>query len=173
MTDAFADEQYDDADIRRILKTTSTVAMVGASTNENRPSFFVLKYLLEKGYHVIPVNPGAAGKEILGQTVVASLDEIDEDVDMVDVFRPSSATPDIARDAVAIGAKTLWLQLGVFNDEAATIARDAGLDVIMNRCPKIEYGRLCGEAGWMGLNSGTLSARRGAMLPGMQRRKLR
>ena len=151
---------YPDALIRRILTTVKTIAMVGASINWNRPSFFAMKYLQHKGFRVIPVNPGAAGQEILGERVVAALKDIDVPVDMVDVFRNAEASGPIADEAVSIGARVLWMQLGVRNDEAAARAEAAGLTVIMNRCPKIEYGRLHGELGWHGFNSGVISSKR-------------
>ncbi len=151
---------YEDAYIRKILRRTKVIAMVGASTNRQRPSFFAMKYLQGKGYRVIPVNPAAAGQELLGETVRASLRDIDVPVDMVDVFRASEHVGPIAEDAVAIGAKTLWMQLGVRNDEAAARAEAAGLDVVMDRCPKIEFGRLNGELSWGGINSGIISAKR-------------
>ncbi|MBM3601490.1 MAG: CoA-binding protein [Alphaproteobacteria bacterium] len=151
---------YADDHIRKVLKGVKTIAMVGASTNWNRPSYFAMKYLQQKGYRVIPVNPSAAGEEILGEKVMASLAEIPVPVDMVDVFRNSAAAGPIADQAIAIGAKVLWMQLGVRNDEAAARAEKAGLTVIMNRCPKIEYGRLCGELGWHGFNSGVISSKR-------------
>jgi hypothetical protein len=112
---------------------------------------------------VIPVNPGQAGKEILGEPAIASLAEIDEPVDIVDIFRASDAALAITSDAIAIGAKVVWMQLGVRNDEAAELAEAAGLQVVMNRCPKIEYGRLSSEISWMGVNSRTLSSKRAPM----------
>lgn len=145
-------DAYSDAYVRGILEGCRTFAFVGASANVSRPSYFAMKYLMAKGYRIIPVNPGHAGKEILGQRVYASLSEIEEPVDVVDIFRASEAAPAIAREAIAIGAKVVWMQLGVRNDEAAKLAEDAGLKVVMNRCPKIEYGRLSGEIGWMGVN---------------------
>ena len=151
---------YPDAKIKGILRSVRTIAMVGASTNWNRPSYFAMKYLQDKGYRVIPVNPAAAGQEILGEKVYASLKDIADKVDMVDVFRASENVPPIADDAIAIGAKVLWMQLGVRNDAAAEKAEKAGLTVIMNRCPKIEYGRLSGELGWHGFNSGVISSKR-------------
>lgn len=159
---ALPDEIYDDAVIRKVLRDCRTVAMVGASANWNRPSFFAMKYMQAKGFRVIPVNPkeAAAGSEILGEKAVAGLKDIDVPVDMVDCFRNSDAIPPIADEAIEIGAKVLWLQLGVRNDEAAAKARAAGLTVIQNRCPKIEYGRLSGEIGWMGVNTGVISAKR-------------
>jgi O-acetylhomoserine (thiol)-lyase len=144
---------YTDAKLRRILSSVRTIAMVGASANWNRPSYFVMKYLQSKGYRVIPVNPGTAGKEQLGERVYASLRDIPDKVDMVDVFRASNQVGPVVDDAIAIGAKILWMQLGVRNDEAAARAEAAGLEVVMNRCPKIEYGRLGGELSWSGVNS--------------------
>ncbi|MEL6287462.1 MAG: CoA-binding protein [Pseudomonadota bacterium] len=158
--------------MRRILRETRMIAMVGASDNPARPSYFVLKYLLEKGYVVFPVNPRLAGSEIHGQLVFADLESIEAPIDMVDVFRPSEAAPAIAGEAVVIGARVLWLQLGVISEEAARIADAGGLAVVMDRCPKIEYGRLSGEVGWMGVNSRTISAKRGGMLGGYQRRRI-
>jgi len=134
--------------------------MVGASTNWTRPSFFAMKYLQAKGYRVIPVNPASTGQELLGEKVRASLKEIDVPIDMVDVFRASEHVGPVADEAIAAGAKTLWMQLGVRNDEAAAKAKAAGLDVVMDRCPKIEFGRLNGELSWGGINSGIISAKR-------------
>jgi len=157
-------DRYDDAYIAAILNGIKVVAMVGASANINRPSYFVMKYLLGKGFAVIPVNPGLAGQEILGQKVVASLADIDRPVDMVDVFRNSEAALGIVRECIALkdklGLKVIWMQLSVRNDEAAAEAEAAGLKVVMNRCPKIEYGRLSGEIGWAGVNAGLISSKR-------------
>ena len=150
---------YPDAQLRRILSTVRTIAMVGASSNWNRPSYFVMKYLQGKGYRVIPVNPGTAGQEQLGERIYASLRDIPEPVDMVDVFRASDAASGIMDDAIAIGAKIVWMQLGVRNDEAAAKGEAAGIEVIMNRCPKIEFGRLGGELSWSGVNSGIIRNR--------------
>jgi O-acetylhomoserine (thiol)-lyase len=136
-----------------------TIAMVGASSNWNRPSYFVMKYLQGKGYRVIPVNPGLAGQELLGEKVYASLRDIPEPVDMVDVFRSSKEAPRIVEDAIAIGAPVVWMQLGIRNDEAAAVAEAAGIEVIMNRCPKIEFGRLGGELSWGGVNTGIIQNR--------------
>ncbi len=147
---------YSDATLRRILSTVRTIAMVGASSNWNRPSYFVMKYLQGKGYRVIPVNPGTAGQVQLGETVYASLRDIPEKIDMVDVFRASDAADAIIDDAIAIGAKVVWMQLGVRNDAAAAKGEAAGIEVIMNRCPKIEFGRLGGELSWSGVNSGII-----------------
>jgi O-acetylhomoserine (thiol)-lyase len=159
---------YTDAKIRRILATVRTIAMVGASTNWNRPSYFVMKYLQGKGYRVIPVNPSAAGQELQGEHVYASLRDIPDPIDMVDIFRPSEAVPPIVEDAIAVGAKVVWMQLGIRNDEAAARAEAAGIEVIMNRCPKIEFGRLGGELSWSGVNSGIIRNR--APEPPIQRK---
>jgi O-acetylhomoserine (thiol)-lyase len=150
---------YPDAKLRRILSTVRTIAMVGASSNWNRPSYFVMKYLQGKGYRVIPVNPGTAGKEQLGEKIYASLKDIPDKVDMVEVFRASDQVGPVVDDAIAIGAKVVWMQLGVRNDEAAAKAEAAGIEVIMNRCPKIEFGRLGGELSWSGVNSGIIRNR--------------
>lgn len=153
-------EYYPDALLRRILREVKTIAMVGASPDWNRPSYFAMKYLQIKGYRVIPVNPKAAGQEILGERVYASLRDLPEKVDMVDIFRASAAVPPIVEDAIAIGAKVLWMQLGVRHDDATRRAEEAGLTVIMNRCPKIEYGRLNRELSWGGVNSRIISSKR-------------
>ena len=150
---------YPDAQIAAILGRVKTIAMVGASSNWNRPSYFVMKYLQGKGYRVVPVNPGIAGQTLLGERVYASLEEIPEPVDMVDVFRPPKEAPAIAEAAASIGAKVLWMQLGIRHDAAAKKAEAAGLEVIMNRCPKIEFGRLGGELSWSGVNSGIVRNR--------------
>lgn len=154
-------DSYSNEYIRGILEDVRTIAMVGASANQTRPSWFVLKYLIEKGYTVFPVNPGHAGKEFRGRTVYASLADIPEPVDMVDVFRNAEAAGPITDEAIAIGARVVWMQLSVRNDEAAARAEDAGLKVVMNRCPKIEYGRLSGEIGWAGVNPGRVTSKRG------------
>ncbi len=151
---------YEDDYIRGILRRTKTIAMVGASTNWTRPSFFAMKYLQAKGYRVIPVNPAAAGQELLGETVRATLKDVDVPIDMVDVFRASEHVGPVADEAIAVGAKTLWMQLGVRNDGAAAKATAAGIDVVMDRCPKIEFGRLNGELSWGGINSGIISSKR-------------
>src|ERR1700757_5041230 len=147
---------YSDAQLRAILQRVRTIAMVGASSNWNRPSYFVMKYLQGKGYRVIPVNPGITGQELLGEKVYASLRGIPEPVDMVDVFRPAREAPGIVDDAIAIVAKVVWMQLDIRNDAAAATAEKAWIEVIMNRCPKIEFGRLGGELSWSGVNSGII-----------------
>jgi uncharacterized protein len=153
-------ESYSDDYLRSILTSVRTIAMVGASPHWNRPSYFVMKYLQAKGFRVIPVNPGAAGQEILGETCCAALGEVPEKVDMVDVFRNSEAAGPIVDDAIRIGAKAVWMQITVRNDDAAKRAEAAGLKVVMNRCPKIEYARLFGELSWSGVNSRVISSRR-------------
>ncbi len=161
-------DSYPDAYVRGILNTVKTVAMVGFSPNTSRPSYFVFKYFLERGLRMIPVNPGQAGKEALGQTIYASLADIPEPVDMVDIFRASEHVMPAVKEALALNPKPLviWMQLGIRNDEAAALAQAAGVKVVMNRCPKIEYGRLSSEISWMGVNSRTLSSRRAQILPG-------
>ena len=155
------DLRYNDAHLRRILKEVKTIAMVGASMNEMRPSYFAMLYLQGKGFRVTPVNPRYAGKMLLGEPVVADLASLPVAPDMVDVFRRSEDVPPIVDEAIRIGAKVVWMQLGVRHDEAAAKAEAAGLDVVMNRCPKIEYGRLFGEIGWMGVNRGVISSKKG------------
>jgi predicted CoA-binding protein len=168
-------DSYPDDYIRTILDEVRTIAMVGASANEVRPSFFVLKYLLAKGYRVLPINPGLAGKELLGQPVYASLAAVPEPVDMIDVFRNSEAAGQVVDEAIALVSrpKVIWMQLGVRNDVAAEKAEAAGIRVVMNRCPKIEYGRLSGEISWSGVNSRTLSSKRPVRREGFQRLGLR
>ena len=168
-------DAYSDAYIRGILNTVKTIAMVGISPKENRPSFFAFKYLLERGYRMIPVNPGQAGKNILGQKVYTKLADIPEPIDMVDIFRASEYVLPIVQEALALDQKpkVIWMQLSVRNDEAAKLAEAAGLKVVMNRCPKIEYGRLSSEISWMGVNSRTLSSKRPRTLgTGVQRMRL-
>lgn len=153
-------DSYSDAYIGGILASCRTFAFVGASPTQSRPSYFAMKYLTAKGYRVIPVNPGHAGKELLGQKIYASLADIEEPVDVVDMFRTPDAALEIVREAIAIGAKVMWMQLGIRNDEAAKMAEDAGLKVVMNRCPKIEYGRLSGEISWVGVNRRVIDNRK-------------
>ena len=153
-------DTYSDAYIGGILSSFDTFAFVGASPTASRPSYFAMKYLMAKGYRIIPVNPAHAGKELLGEKIYASLADIEESVDVVDIFRTPDAAPEVTREAIAIGAKVVWMQLGVRNDEAARMAEDAGLKVVMNRCPKIEYGRLSGEIGWVGVNRRVIDNRK-------------
>ncbi|WP_029002461.1 CoA-binding protein [Azorhizobium doebereinerae] len=165
-------DQYPDAYIRAILSGVKTVAIVGASANPARPSFFVTKYLAERGYRVFPVNPGQAGKLVAGLPAYATLADVPEPIDMVDVFRASEHVPQVVEEALALTPlpKVIWTQLGVRNDAAAATAEAAGVQVVMNRCPKIEYARLSGEIGWTGVNSRTISARRPQRLgQGVQR----
>ena len=159
---------YPDAYIRGILNSVKTIAVVGVSPNTVRPSYFVFKYLLERGYRMIPVNPGQAGKELLGQKIYARLSDIPEPVDMVDVFRASEHALPIVQEALTLNPrpKVIWMQLTVRNDEAAQLAEANGMKVVMNRCPKIEYGRLSSEIGWMGINSRILSSKRAKVLGG-------
>ncbi len=157
-------ETYSNTDLLRILRSVNTIAMVGASAKWQRPSFFAMKYLQQKGYRVIPVNPGLAGQEILGETVYGALSDVPGPFEMVDVFRNSEAALGVTQEAVALaeekGIRIVWMQLGVVNDEAATLARAAGLEVVMDRCPKIEFGRLNAELSWGGFDSEVISARR-------------
>jgi predicted CoA-binding protein len=161
-------DSYPDSYIAGILEQAKSFALVGASANAVRPSYFVLKYLLAKGYRVFPVNPGLAGGEILGQKVFASVAALEEPVDVVDVFRNSEAALGIVREALAqkdrLGIKVIWMQLGVRNDEAARLAEEAGLRVVMNRCPKIEYGRLSGEIAWAGVDNRMISSKKPVIL---------
>ena len=163
-------DSYSDTYIGGILREVKSFAIVGASANQVRPSFFVQKYLLAKGYKVYPVNPGQAGNEILGQKVYANLSELEPPVDVIEIFRNSEAALEITKEAIALkdklGISAVWMQLGVRNDEAAKLAEDAGLKVVMNRCPKIEYGRISGEIGWAGVNSRMLSSKKPQILGG-------
>ena len=149
--------------LRRILKQSKTIAVVGLSANWWRPSYFAAKYMQEHGYRIIPVNP--AYQEVLGETCYASARDIPEPVDIVDCFRKSEEIPVIADDAIAIGAKVLWMQLGVINPEAADRARKAGLEVVMDRCVKIEHARLFGGLNWAGVNTKVISSKRPQWLP--------
>lgn len=155
--DAYADDV-----LRDILKSVKTIALVGASNNPARPSWIVFKYLLQRGYDVVPINPGAAGRAILGETVYGTLAEVPRPIDMVEIFRNSEAAGPITDEALRLDPlpKVIWMQLSVRNDEAARKAEAEGVRVIMNRCPKIEFGRLSGEIGWQGVNSRILSSRR-------------
>lgn len=155
-------DTYDDNYIRGILDSVKTIAMVGASPVNARPSYFAFKYLVQRGYDMIPVNPGQVGKSLMGKPFVASLADIDRPIHMVDIFRNADATLSLVKDALTLTPlpKVIWMQLGVRNDEACALAEAAGLNVVMNRCPKIEYGRLSSEISWMGVNSRTLSSKR-------------
>ena len=166
---------YSDAAIGKILAEVKVIAMVGASPKDSRPSYFVMKYLIAKGFRVVPINPGQAGQSILGQPCYVDLAAIPEPIDMVDVFRSSEAVPGIVDAALALDPKpkVIWTQLGVRHDGAAAKAEAAGLTVIMDRCPKIEYARLSGEIGWNGINSRVLSSKKPAMRAGFQSYGLR
>ncbi|WP_137702211.1 CoA-binding protein [Marimonas lutisalis] len=154
-------ESYSDAHLREILQRTKVIAVVGVSMNEVRPSYYVARYLDLKGYKVIPVNPGHAGKTLFGETVRATLSDIKEPVDMVDIFRRSEHVPPIVDEALEAfpELQTIWMQIGVESPEAAEKARARGVDVIMNRCPKIEYQRLFGELRMGGFNTGVISSK--------------
>ena len=169
-------DAYPDAYIAGILKEVRSIAMVGASANDVRPSYFVLKYLKLRGYQMFPINPGLAGKTILDLPVFASLAALPGPVDMVDIFRNSAAAGRIVDDILALPVlpKVIWMQLTVRNDAAAAKAEAAGIRVVMNRCPKIEYGRLSGEIGWARVNSRAISSKRAVRDPrGFQRLGLR
>jgi predicted CoA-binding protein len=155
---------YSDEYLTDILDQVKTIAVVGASDNPVRPSNFVMRYMKRKGYRILPVNPGKAGQPFLGENFYASLEEIDVPIDMVDCFRNSEAIPAIAKEAIAVGAKVLWMQLGVYNEEAAKAAEAANMKVVMNRCPKIEFGRLSGEIAYMGGRSKIISSKRNKLL---------
>jgi predicted CoA-binding protein len=168
-------DHYDDSYIRGILNTVKTIAMVGISPKDNRPSYFAFKYLLDRGYRMIPINPGHAGRDILGQKVYAKLSDVPEPIDMVDIFRaPQFALP-VVEEALTLKPppQVIWMQLTVRNDEAAAKAEAVGIKVVMNRCPKIEYGRLSSEISWMGVNSRTLTSKRAQLSgKGFQRMSL-
>ena len=157
-------DDYSDAYLRRLLNSVRSIAVVGASPKWNRPSYFVMKYLQEKGYRIFPINPGVAGQEILGERVYASLDEVPESFDMVDIFRNSEVAGAVTDQAIALKAekniKAVWMQLTVRNDAAARRAEAAGLQMVMDRCPKIEFGRLNCELSWGGFNSKVITAKR-------------
>src|SRR5688572_2309378 len=163
-------DSYSNDYIAEILNTVKSVAIVGASANDVRPSFFVTKYLIDKGFTVFPINPGQAGKEIIGRMTYAKLADIPEPIDMVDIFRPSSAVPSIVEESLLLDPlpKVIWMQLTIRRDDAAAKAEAAGIKVVMNRCPKIEYARLAGEIGWNGVNSGVLSSKKPIMRSGFQ-----
>jgi uncharacterized protein len=167
-------DSYDDGYIRGILNTVKTIAMVGVSANTSRPSYFAFKYLHERGYRMIPVNPGLAGQELLGRKALATLLDIDEPVDMVDIFRPVRYAREIVEEALRMEPRprVVWMQLGIRDDEAARLAEQNGIKVVMNRCPKIEYGRLSAEISWIGVNSRTLSSKKAPLSRGVQRLSL-
>ena len=168
-------DAYDDSYIRSILTSVKSIAMVGASPVNVRPSYFAFKYLAERGYDMIPVNPGQVGKSLAGKPFVASLTDIGRPVDMVDIFRSADHALAIVEEALALPVppKVIWMQLGVRNDDAAAKAEAAGVTVVMNRCPKIEYGRLSSEISWIGVNSRTLSSKRAKVMgKGVQRMSL-
>jgi uncharacterized protein len=158
-------DSYPDDYVRSILKGVKTIALVGASNNPARPSWIVTKYLSERGYDVIPINPGLAGQEILGLKVYGSLPEVPRAIDMVEIFRNSQAAGPITDQALALEPlpKVIWMQLSVRNDEAAARAEERGVQVVMNRCPKIEYGRLSGEISWQGVNSRIISSKKATL----------
>jgi len=166
-------ESYSDGHIRGILNTVKTIAMVGASEKENRPSYFAFKYLLERGYNMIPVNPLRAGEELLGRRIYAQLRDVPEAIDMVDIFRSARHALPLVQEALTLNPRpqVIWMQLGIRNDEAAALAEANGLKVVMNRCPKIEYGRLSSEIAWMGVNTRTISSKK-ATAGGIQRLSL-
>ncbi len=159
---------YDDAFIRGILDQVKSVAIVGASQGDDKPSMFVVKYLSERGYRVFPINPSRAGQLVAGVKAYARLADVPEPIDMVDVFRRADAVPQVLDEVLVLSPlpKVFWMQLGVRNDEAAARAETAGMTVIMNRCPKIEYGRLSREIGWVGVNTRTLSSKKPKRLGG-------
>ena len=167
-------DTYPDSYIRGILNTVKSIAMVGASEKENRPSYFAFKYLLERGYDMIPINPGHAGEDLLGRRIYARLADVPEPIDMVDIFRASRYALPIVEEALALKPRpqVIWMQLGIRNEEAAALAEANGLKVVMNRCPKIEYGRLSSEIAWMGVNTRTITAKRAAASGGIQRLSL-
>ena len=168
-------DNYDDGYIRGILNTVKTIAMVGVSANTSRPSYFAFKYLLERGYRMIPVNPVIVGQELLGRKVYAKLADVPEPIDMVDIFRAPRYAIEIVEEALALMPRpqVIWMQLGIRNDKAANLAEASELKVVMNRCPKIEYGRLSSEIAWMGVNTRTLTAKKARLFGrGIQRMAL-
>ncbi len=167
-------DQYSDAYVRRILQSAKSIAIVGASGNEVRPSFFVAKYLAAKNYKTFPINPGRAGKEIAGSMTYASLADLPTPVDIVDVFRRTDALPGVVSQIMSMPElpKVVWLQLGIRDDAIAEALEMAGINVVQNRCPKIEYARLCGEIGWTGFNRRTISAKKPKLSKGFQHYRL-
>lgn len=163
-------DYYSDSHIKGILNSVKSIAMIGASANEVRPSYFVAKYVLAKGYELFPINPGRAGQEIAGAKAYASLADLPGPVDMVDIFRRSESLPGIVQEIMAMPElpKVVWLQLGIRDDAIAAVLEMAGITVIQNRCPKIEYARLCGEIGWAGFNRRTISSKKPKLTGGFQ-----
>lgn len=163
-------DSYEETYIARILGEVKSIAIVGASANDVRPSFFVTKYLIDKGYRVFPINPGQAGKEIAGARAYASLADLPEAVDMVDIFRASSAVPGVTDEILCMRPlpKVVWMQLAIRDDASAARLEEKGIRVVMNRCPKIEYGRLSREIGWNGVNSRVISSKKPVMRQGVQ-----
>ena len=168
-------DSYDDTYIRAILDEVKSIAIVGASPKNVRPSYFVTKYMIDKGYKVLPVNPGHAGKEICGAMTYASLADIPDRIDMIDIFRASAAVPGIIGEIMKLDAlpNVIWMQLGVRDDDIAGVLETAGIKVVMNRCPKIEYGRLSGEIGWTGVNRRIISSKKPKLAAGFQHFGLR
>jgi len=164
-------DSYPDDYIRDVLQSVKTIAVVGASANEARPSYFVFKYMLARGYRMLAINPGLAGQTLLGAPCYAALKDVPEPIDMVDIFRNSEAAGAVVDEALLLDPlpKAIWMQLSVRNDEAAARAEAKGIRVVMNRCPKIEYGRLSGEIGWTGVNSRVLSSKKPVLMPGFQK----
>lgn len=167
-------DSYPEGYIRSILTSVRTVAIVGASNNISRPSFFVLKYLIQKGYNVYPINPGHAGEKFLDRPVYARLADVPEPIDMVDIFRKQEALAGVVDEALALEPKpkVIWMQLTLGDDAAAAKAEAAGVKVVMNRCVKIEYGRISGEIGWAGVNSRVLSSKKPTLQEGFQHFKV-
>ncbi len=156
---------YSDRVISSVLYKTKTIAIIGLSSSWNRPSYFVAKYLIDRGYKIYPINPKEAGKKILGQKVYSNITEIKDKIDMVDVFRKSSDIDKIIKDILACNPQFIWLQIGVINNKLAKVAANKNIPIIMNRCPKIEYSRLSGELGWGGINSGNIINKRRIIKP--------
>ena len=156
---------YSDRVISSVLYKTKTIAIIGLSSSWNRPSYFVAKYLIDRGYKIYPINPKEAGKKILGQKVYSNISEIKDKIDMIDVFRKSSDIDKIIEDILACNPQFIWLQIGVINNKLAKVAANKNIPIIMNRCPKIEYSRLSGELGWGGINSGNIVNKRRIIKP--------
>jgi len=156
---------YEDNYIRSILENTKSIAIIGLSSSWNRPSYFVAKYLIDRGYKIFPVNPKESGKKILGQHVYSNISKIKEKIDMIDIFRKSSEIDQLASECIKVNPNFLWLQIGVVNKKLATLAKKNKIKIVMNRCPKIEYSRLSGELGWAGINSGNMINKRRIIRP--------